>query len=216
VKYIVVARDARDVFMSWWNHYSNYKDKAYEDLNNTPGRQGDPMPRCPEDIREYWKTWMTRGWFEWENEGYPHSGNLYHTRSWWECRHLENILFVHFNDLLEDLEREIACIARFMDINVSKERISAIAGEVNFHAIKRNPRKIGDPERAAQIWEGGINIFINKGTNGRWKEILTTEDLNLYDEQVNNLLEPECRRWLENGSKAGVFNGKGFYAYEKP
>jgi aryl sulfotransferase len=103
-----------------------------------------------------------------------------------------------------------------MDINVSKERISAIAGEVNFHAIKRNPRKIGDPERAAQIWEGGINIFINKGTNGRWKEILTTEDLNLYDEQVNNLLEPECRRWLENGSKAGVFNGKGFYAYEKP
>ncbi|MEE8313724.1 MAG: sulfotransferase domain-containing protein, partial [Myxococcota bacterium] len=27
VKYVVVARDARDVFMSFWNHYRNYTDE---------------------------------------------------------------------------------------------------------------------------------------------------------------------------------------------
>src|SRR5450432_1230484 len=35
VKYIVVGRDARDVFMSLWNHYSNYTPGQYERLNNT-------------------------------------------------------------------------------------------------------------------------------------------------------------------------------------
>lgn len=205
VKYIVVGRDARDVFMSWWNHYSNYKDEAYEDLNNTPGRHGDPIPHCPEDIREYWKKWMTTGWFEWESEGYPHSGNLYHTKTWWDFRHLDNILFVHFNDLLHDLEAEITKIAEFLQINASQDEIIAVAREVTFSAVKEHPEKIGDPAKAAEIWNEGINIFINKGTNGRWKEILTTEDLNLYDEKVNNLLQPECRRWLENGSKAGNF-----------
>src|SRR4051812_29075700 len=33
LKYIVVARDARDVFMSLWNHYSNYTPEQYQQLN---------------------------------------------------------------------------------------------------------------------------------------------------------------------------------------
>jgi hypothetical protein len=32
---------------------------------------GPPQPFCPDDIREFWQLWITRGWFEWENEGYP-------------------------------------------------------------------------------------------------------------------------------------------------
>ncbi|MBV7327802.1 sulfotransferase domain-containing protein [Chloroflexi bacterium TSY] len=107
VNYIIVGRDARDVFMSWWNHYSNYTDEAYTKLNTLPDRVGDPMPRCPQDIREYWRTWISRGWFEWESEGYPHSGNLHHTQSWWQFRHLPNVLFVHFNDLLGNVKEEI-------------------------------------------------------------------------------------------------------------
>jgi aryl sulfotransferase len=76
VKYIVVGRDARDVFMSFWNHYSNYTDATYARLNAAEGRVGDPMPRCPQDIHECWDNWINRGWFEWESEGYPRSGNL--------------------------------------------------------------------------------------------------------------------------------------------
>ena len=72
---------------------------------------GPPMPRCPEDIHALWPLWTSRGWFEWQTEGWPHSGNLYHTASWWPFRHLPNILFVHFADLLATLEGEIARIA---------------------------------------------------------------------------------------------------------
>jgi aryl sulfotransferase len=69
VRYIVVARDARDVFMSLWNHYRNYTPEAMTQMNT--GQVGDPLPRCPSDIRVAWRNWFTRGWFPWESEGYP-------------------------------------------------------------------------------------------------------------------------------------------------
>jgi aryl sulfotransferase len=188
LKYIVVGRDARDVFMSWWNHYSNYTDYKYTLLNSLPGRVGDPLPRCPEDIRECWHNWITRGWFEWESEGYPHSGNMYHTQTWWNFRHLENILFVHFNDLLANVEEEIERIADFLHIPVSEESISTIAHAVNIQTVKKNPATVGDPKLAAKLWKGGADTFIYKGTNGRWKGVLTADVLELYEKAKARLV----------------------------
>ena len=51
VRYIVVGRDPRDVFMSLWNHYSSYTDAAYAEFDDAPGPFGPAMPRCPDDVR---------------------------------------------------------------------------------------------------------------------------------------------------------------------
>ena len=40
LKYIYVGRDARDVFMSFWNHYHGLTDAAFALFNATPGRVG--------------------------------------------------------------------------------------------------------------------------------------------------------------------------------
>ena len=40
---------------------------------------------------------------------------------------------------------------------------------------------------------------MNKGTNGRWKNVLSPEDLSLYEDAVARVLSPDCRQWLENG-----------------
>jgi len=71
VKYLYVGRDTRDVFMSLWNHYRSFTEAALTEFNTTPGRVGPELPPCPNDIHEYWRTWITRAWFAWENEGYP-------------------------------------------------------------------------------------------------------------------------------------------------
>ena len=57
--------------MSFWNHYQGFTDAAVALFNTTPGRVGPELPRCPEDIHQLWRDWTTRGWFEWETEGYP-------------------------------------------------------------------------------------------------------------------------------------------------
>ena len=83
VNYIVVARDARDVAMSLWNHYAGFIDAVFEGANSLPNRVGDPFPLPPQDIHTFWRDWLSRGWFPWESEGYPFWGNLHHTQSWW-------------------------------------------------------------------------------------------------------------------------------------
>lgn len=197
VKYLVVGRDARDVFMSLWNHYSNLTEEAYQLINGRPDRVGDSLPRCPEDIREFWQGWMTRGWFQWESEGYPFWSNMWHVQSWWNYRHLPNILFVHYNDLLKDPEGEIRRIADYLDIEVSREELPAILRAVSFDSMKSNAERI--VPTAKKIWEGGARTFINKGTNRRWMEVLTAEDLDLYRAAVARVLSPDCALWLENG-----------------
>lgn len=195
VKYIVVGRDARDVFMSLWNHYNNYTPDMYERFNNTPGRVGPPIPPCPDSSRTFWREWISGGWFAWEREGYPFWSNLRHTQTWWDFRHLPNLLFVHYNDLLRDLEGEIRRIASYLGIAVPVELLPAIVKAVTFRSMK---------EQAEQIvpsapFKGGPQAFIYKGTNGRWRNALTDDDLQLYEAAVARELTPDCAQWLERG-----------------
>ena len=197
LKYIVVGRDARDVFMSMWNHYSNYNSRFYEHLAELPDRVGAPLPVCPKDIRDFYRQWISRGWFDWESEGYPFWSNLWHTQSWWNHRDQPNMLFVHYNDLSTDLQGEIGRVADFLDIPVSDERLTAIKEAVTFKNMKANAESIV-PE-VEQFFEGGSQAFINKGTNKRWVGILNDDDLEMREAAVKRELTPDCAQWLEHG-----------------
>lgn len=197
VKYIVVGRDTRDVFMSLWNHYRNYTPEFYERANQPLGPNEQPFPRCPQDVHEFWQQWMTEGWFEWESQGYPFWSNLRHNQTWWEFRHLPNILFVHYNDLLKDLKGEIGRVARYLEIDASEQLLSDIAGAVSFGSMKRQAERLVPDHEVT--FNSGAKVFVNKGKIGRWRAVLDEEDLKLYEAAVARELSPDCARWLENG-----------------
>lgn len=200
-KYIVVGRDARDVFMSLWNHYRNFTPEFYQMVNETVlNRVGAPIPPCPPDIGTFWYQWITQGWFDWEREGYPFWSNLSHAQTWWDFRGLPNMIFVHFTDMLADLVGEIRRVADFLDIEASEDQVGVIADATSFASMKANAEALL-PE-AGFAFKGGAQTFINQGTNGRWKNVLVPEDLSLYQEAVARILSPSCQQWLENGSLA--------------
>lgn len=197
VRYIVVGRDARDVAMSLWNHYANFTETAYQISNYTPGLVGEPLPPCPPDFHAFWQTWMTRGVNPWESEGYPFWGNLHHTQSWWTYRHLDNILFVHFDDLLADRASEIRRIGAFLGIDVPDDALPSILHSLELATMRERE---GKRSPAFQLlWKEGAQTFFNKGTNGRWKYVLSADELRLYEEKAAQVLTPECRTWLEHG-----------------
>jgi aryl sulfotransferase len=199
VRYIVVGRDSRDVFMSLWNHYRNYTDEMYRVLaaGDPPG---EPMPRCPDDLGWLWSQWTTRGSFDWESDGWPFWSHHYHASAWWAFRHLENILFVHYNDLLADLEGEMRRVAAHVAIDVPEESWPALFEAAGFESMKGDgARLLGPMDRFA----GGTGAFLYKGSNGRWRDALTAGDLGLYD-AVASTLDPELRSWLEGGRQKGV------------
>jgi aryl sulfotransferase len=202
VSYIVVGRDARDVFMSLWNHYSGHTDRFFE-LINDPDRPGDPIPRPPGDPRELWRSWSMRGWFPWEPDGWPYWSHSHHISSWWELRRRPNVLLVHFNDLLADLSGEMGRVAAFLGVSVADEAWSQLVEEATFQSMKDEAKRLDGATGggASTIWLDGTATFFHKGTNGRWRDVLTATDLDLYDKAAGRLDLP-LRAWLEGGRHA--------------
>jgi len=203
VRYIWVARDTRDVFMSLWNHYHSHTDAAYE-MMSAGDPEGGPLPRCPEDPREFWRSWITRASFPWESDGWPYWSHHYHAASFWPFLRLPNLLAVHYNDLLADLEGQMRRVAVFLGITVPEEEWPALVEAARFRSMReeaiRQEAKRSKPDEP-KVWKDGAASFFFKGTNGRWRAVLTPADLALYD-QAAAALDPELRTWLEGGSLA--------------
>jgi aryl sulfotransferase len=194
VRYVYVGRDTRDVFMSLFNHYSAYTEVMYQLLDASDPQRG-PMARCPATPRALWSDWMTRGSFDWEHDGWPFWSHHHHASSYWPYRDLSNVLMVHYNDLLADLPGEMRRVAEFVGIDVAEPDWPDLVAAARFDAMKREATAAAGP--LSLVFEGGAERFFFKGTNGRWHDVLTDDDLAIY-ESVASTLDPGLRRWLEH------------------
>jgi len=199
-KYVYVSRDARDVFMSLWNHYTNMTDEIMTLFNLLPGRVGEEFPPPPDDIHEFWRTWTSKGLFEWETDGWPYWSHLSNVQSWWDYKDLPNIELFHFSDMLADTEGEIRRMAKYLEIDVPDAAWPGIVKAVSFEEMKRQGDRYAPG--GGIHWKGGAQTFLHRGTNGRWRDVLSDDELKLYDAACDRVLTPECRRWLENGGPA--------------
>ena len=198
VKYLVVCRDPRDVFVSLWNHYRNLIRYPFLAAPAHPRRIGAPLPKPPSDVREFWMQWITRGWFAWETEGYPFWSNLRHTRTWWNWRHLPNVKFVHFSDMLADLPEEIRSVASFLNVSLDDRSRQQLAASMTFAQLRARAERL--LPNAHRIFRGGAASFFQSGKRGMWRDVLTPEDLRLYYEAAERELSSACRHWLEEGN----------------
>jgi aryl sulfotransferase len=192
-RYVYIGRDGRDVTWSMYNHHANANDAWYAALNDTPGRVGPPIERPPESVHQYFRDWLERNghpfWPFWEN-----------IRTWWAIRNLPNVHFVHFEDLKKDMPGEMRAIARFLDIPIDEDRWDAIVHHCTFDYMKQNATK--SVPLGGAFWEGGAKTFVNKGTNGRWRDTLTPDDCAEYEQRARDELGEECAEWLATGRTA--------------
>ena len=189
-KYLYVGRDGRDVVWSMYNHHVNANASWYAALNDTPGRVGPPVEPPPADVRQYWREWMARDghpfWPFWEN-----------VRSWWAIRALPNVRFVHFANLKRDMPGEIRRMAEFLEIPVKASSWDAIVEHCSFDWMKKNATK--SVPLGGAFWDAGAEVFINKGVNGRWRDLLTALESTEYERRAEAELGAECARWLATG-----------------
>ena len=189
-KYIYIGRDGRDVLWSLYNHHLNGNEAMYDALNKTPGLVGPPLEPPTDDIREYWHTWLAK-------DGFPYWSFWENVRSWWAIRSLPNIIMVHFETLKRNMPQEMRRIAAFLDIPIDESKWDLIVEHCTFDWMKNNGEKI--VPLGGIVWKGGVKTFINKGTNGRWKETLTPAESAEYEAKALAELGPECAHWLATG-----------------
>ncbi len=191
-RYLYVARDGRDVVWSFYNHHVNANASWYEALNDTPGRVGPPIGPPPDDVRVYWRDWL-------EKDGYPWWPFWENVRSWWAIRELPNVLLVHFEALKRDLDGEMRRIAAFLDVPVKAARWHDIVEHCTFDWMKRHAAR--SAPLGGAFWDGGAETFINKGTNGRWRDTLSARECVEYEQRAVAELGEECARWLATGTR---------------
>ncbi len=189
-RYVYIGRDGRDVVWSLYNHHANANETWYSALNDTPGRVGPPIGPPHPDIRQYWRDWL-------ERDGFPWWSFWENIRSWWEIRELPNVLLVHFEALKRDMPSEMRRLAGFLDIDIDESRWDAIVEYCSFEWMKRNATK--SVPLGGAFWDGGAQVFINKGVNGRWRETLTSEESAEYEARAEQELGPQCAHWLRTG-----------------
>ncbi len=189
-KYIYIGRDGRDVLWSMYNHHAKATSAWYEALNDTPGRVGPPIEKPPESIIEYYHDWLDHNGHPW----WPFWENI---RSWWAIRERTNVCFVHFANLKTDMAGEIRRIAEFIDTPIDESRWSSILEHCSFEYMKNSAPKTVPVGGA--FWDGGAQTFINQGTNGRWRDLLTAEEIEKYQRLAADQLGPQCAHWLASG-----------------
>ncbi len=183
--YTVVARDGRDAFVSHANHMAHMRADLLERLNAETVKQDiEPIAEFDGDIHEFFGRWI---------EGAP---VMRYVTSWWDLRGEPNVLLVHYNDLKADLNHEMRRIAAFLDISVSAALWPDVVARCTCESMRADAGKVGDFDRT---FDGGAKSFLFKGTNGRWREVLTEDELWLYHRRVEELLTPKAAHWLEHG-----------------
>jgi aryl sulfotransferase len=186
-KYLYIGRDGRDALWSLYNHHANANEAFYQAINDTPGRVGPPLGPPSAPVHDYFRRWLAE-------DGYPFWPFWENVRSWWAVRDLPNVKLVHFNDLKADLTGSIRDIAAFLEIPIEEAKLPAIVAHCGFDYMKAHAAQV--TPLGGTLWNGGAATFINKGTNDRWRDTLTADDIAGYEAKAAAELGSECAAWL--------------------
>lgn len=187
-KYIFIGRDGRDTFWSWYNHWSS---NTPEDTAGINSRNPDLPPIRPPnpDIRQAFLEWLDSG------TTYPNWPFWDHMQGWFDARKLPNLLLLHYADLRADLAGGIRRIAEFLQIPIDPLRFDAILEHCSMDYMRQ--KADADAPHFKAVFKDGAHSFFYKGTNGRWRDVLTAEDNVRYQAEVAAHLTPEAATWLE-------------------
>jgi aryl sulfotransferase len=189
-RYIYLGRDGRDVLWSLYNHHVNMKKEVIRFIDEVPERVGPPLGHAPTSVLQYFREWLAE-------DGYPWWPYWEHIRSWWNIKELPNVMLLHFADLKADMPTEIRRIGAFLDIFIDESKWENILEHCSFDYMRTHGEK--SVPFGGDLWQGGVKAFMHKGTNGRWRDILTCEDIEQYEQLAREQLGTECANWLSAG-----------------
>jgi aryl sulfotransferase len=207
VTYICVGRDPRDVAISWAHFQDNIDIQALlaargiavgnEDLAEML-RDWEPAPTDP--LERFWD-WVDDSRDGGELTRVNLASTMHHFATFWAVRERPNVVFVHYADLLRDLEGEMRRIAGRLDIDIDEERVSDLVAAAGFDAMRERADDVV-PDSTERLWKSN-RAFFHSGRNGQWQELLDEAGRRRYAERVNQLPPPELVEWAHPGGLQG-------------
>jgi aryl sulfotransferase len=203
VTYICVARDPRDVALSWGNHMANLDLDAVLQARSATVGDADLAELLPDGPPVIADAEIERFW-QWVDDTTPPtqgSPNLraaiHHLANFWPARERANVVLLHYDDLLENLQAQMRYLAGRIGIDVPEDRWPALVQAASFDEMRRRADEL-PPGVTEKIWRDNQRFF-SRGTSGQWRNVLGPDDQRRYQERVQELAEPELSAWLHHG-----------------
>lgn len=206
VTYLCVGRDPRDVALSWNNHMNNIDmEKLFTTLAAAlePDDNFGPPPPRPmfDDEREAAAHWIDED-SPVEGVSMGLTGAIHHLRTFWDARHRDDVVLLHYDDLQVDLEGEMRRLAGRLGIEVPEERWPTLVKAATFSEMRGRAETVA-PDTANAIWKS-TEEFFKRGRSGQWTDVFDGDLLAHYAVKVRELAPPDLVDWLHPRGLGGV------------
>ncbi|XP_037386222.1 sulfotransferase 1E1-like [Talpa occidentalis] len=146
-KMIYICRNAKDVAVSYYYFFLMV-----------------PVHPNPGTFSEFVEKFM---------EGHVPYGSWYkHTQSWWEKRNNSQLLFLFYEDMKEDVRKEVIKLIKFLGKTPSETLVDKIIQHTTFQEMKKNPFT-NYTLLPGELFNQKVHSFMRKGISGDWKNHFT-------------------------------------------
>jgi aryl sulfotransferase len=198
VTYIVVARHPLDAAVSLYHQGNNLNRDRIRELLGRPKPEEPPPPRSA--LHEWLLAWI-------ESEARPEDamdslpGVLWHLSDAWARRGERNIVLVHYDDLVADLEGEMRRLAALLEITVTDEIWPDLVAAATFQNMRARAQRAA-PNPSSILKDSAA--FFRRGTSGAGTEALTGDEVDRYRERAAELAPPDLLAWLHREEGRGA------------
>ncbi|XP_038048688.1 sulfotransferase family cytosolic 1B member 1-like [Patiria miniata] len=160
---LYIARNPKDVAVSYFHFFNALKAP-------------DPCPPWEQFVPLFMKGEV------------PFGSYFTHVKQYWEMKHHNNFLFLKYEDLKKDEQAIIKQVGTFLGKELDTQDISSISSKCSVASMRK--RFSEKPQAVSSIIDETKSLFMRKGKVGDWREYLTAEQSQrfdqLYEEHLGN------------------------------
>ncbi|XP_061276356.1 sulfotransferase 1E1 [Bos javanicus] len=115
----------------------------------------------------------------------PYGSWFEHTKSWWEKSKNPQVLFLFYEDMKENIRKEVMKLLEFLGRKASDELVDKIIKHTSFQEMKNNP-STNYTTLPDEVMNQKVSPFMRKGDVGDWKNHFTValnEKFDMHYEQ---------------------------------
>ncbi|KAL1494530.1 hypothetical protein ABEB36_010114 [Hypothenemus hampei] len=163
-KVIYVARNPKDVAVSFYHLNRSFRTQGYTG-----------------DFAKYW--------YYFKNNLQPWTPYWEHIKEGWKLRHEENVLFIFYENMNQNLRCYIEKVATFLGQSYTSDQMDTLEEHLKFENFRKNKSVNQDIAENLGIVLKNEEKFVRKGKNGGWRAYFDPE------------MEKDADKWTEEHLK---------------